>query len=1093
MTEKIGCRRRALAIAVALISLPSVARASAPGEIVAIQGTGEYRDNTTAPWGAAKVAQPLVGNSFVRTGSGSAMSLVLADRSQIRLGQNSMFQVKAVAPTGSGPTLMELQKGKAWSQAKGGGAITPAKSGPAVVMTTPGATAVINGTDWLVEVAEDGRTTVTVLTGEVALKNEHGEVTLSASEQGVAMPGRAPEKQRVVDMADRVQWIASYETDWSIYPELAAQPTLRSAVEGGDIVAISAAGTPLAALLAAEIALRSGEPKAAAARLAPLAGNDARAARLHAIALLQAGELAAARAAVVDWQRRNAQAAEAKWLLGEIERLDGRAEAARAAYRQAAADAAWRGRAMLGLGKVDAEREDVPPARAALAEALALGVPAEAEVALLETFAGHLDEARAHLAQRLLATPGDVVALTALGLLEIKAGRPEAALDALARAQAAAPRQARAAAYAGVAYYHLGRTDAALTSLRRAADLDPRDPVPHLFLAQIARDRLDPELAMAESRAAEARMPNLKSLNQLANDQRGGADVGAAVAFAGMEEWAASRAQQAYYPYWGGSHLFLADRYTGAFLKNAELMQGFLVDPLAFGASPKHSALLQRPDHQLSLGARYVHTDASHALEPYVVANGLFTSPRPIAYFVEGLYTDFRAGSMPFDAHSNNLTVGLGAQATSELLLFAYLSRFDVNGRKLPLPAGIMGDRVDGRAERADVGFSFRLGPEALLQAKIGTSEDRRDADERSSFARLTRIAKVDSDDVQFRFGARLQPDLELAAGAEAARQEGHEHLRFGIFARNEPSRAESSLAWLSLRWGETRGLLLQTDLFAQQQDQKRDDGASGERYRFDKSQALPRLGLSVPLGNNARLRSAWQYWRKPMSPGTLAPVATAGLPLADETVLPGGEQKRLRLQGEWESSGGRAFAMTFAETQHIENIAFNAFDAAENQYQNLARLDRLRQFDNAARFGSVETLEDRPVFTRGRIDQAGIVGNAMLGGNWSGQAGYVWARARNTSDWFDGNRLPWIPRQRAMFGVTWAHGSQWRLQMQTTYRESRFADEANTNRLSAGWDGALKLTWLSPKRDWQLEGFAAQLGKKDADTLLGINFVWRP
>ena len=1085
---------RLLAGAIGCAFLPGTVLANAPGEIVAIQGQGEYRDNTAAPWGAAKISQALAGNSFVRTGSASAMSLVLADRSQIRLGQNSMFQVKSVAAAGGGPTLMELQKGKAWSQAKGGGGtIAPAKGGPAVVMTTPGATAVINGTDWIVEVADDGRTTITVLTGQVALKNEHGEVILNRSEQGVASPGRAPERQRVVDIADRVQWIAGYAINWAAYPELAAQPALRASVEQGDRRMLASLGDPLATLLGAEIELRSGEPARAVAMLGGANRHDIRIVRLLAIAQVQAGDLPAARATVGEWRQRQESSAEAAWLLGEIERLDGRAEAARIAYQRAAEDDSWRGRALLGQGKVAAEREDVPSAREALTRSLDLGAAAAADLGLLETFAGRLEDARVHLQDRLRTAPDDVVALTALGLLEIKSGNPALALDALARAQAVEPRHARAAAYAGVAYYQSGRIDAAVTSLQRASDLDPRDPVPHLFLAQIARDRLDPETALAESRAAEVRMPNLKSLNQLANDQRGGADAGAAVAFAGMEEWAASRAQQAYYPYWGGSHLFLADRYNGTFLKNAELMQGYLVDPLAFGANPKFSSLLQQPGHHLSLGARYVHTDASHALEPYAVANGLFTSPRPIAYFIEGLHTDFRPGSMPFDARSNNLTVGLGAQPTSELSLFAYLSRFDVDGHDLPLPNGINAQRVEGNAERADAGFSYRLGPEALLQVKLGTGNDRREADERSRFAALTRINKIDSDDSQIRWGARLGPKVELAAGAEEARQRLHEQLRFGVFTRNEPASADSSLAWLSMRWGETRGLLLQTDLFAQNQEQKRHDRASNEHYAFDKSQVLPRIGLSLPLAENMRVRSAWQYWRKPMSPGTLSPVATAGVPLADETVLPGGEQKRFRLQGEWEALGGRAFAMLFAETQRVENIAFNAFDGAENQYQNLARLDRLRQFENAARFGGVESLEDRPVFIRGHIDQAGIVGNAMLGGNWSGQAGIVWAHARNTSNWFDGNKLPWLPRQRTMLGATWAGDSQWRLQMQATYREKRYADEANSTLMAASWDGAVKLTWLSPQRDWQLEGFAAQLGKKDSDTLLGINFVWRP
>ena len=57
---------------------------------------------------------------------------------------------------------------------------------------------------------------------------------------------------------------------------------------------------------------------------------------------------------------------------------------------------------------------------------------------------------------------------------------------------------------------------------------------------------------------------------------------GALTAF-GLEEWADYYATQAYSDYWGGSHLFLADRYTGKFNKNSELFKGYITEPTAFG------------------------------------------------------------------------------------------------------------------------------------------------------------------------------------------------------------------------------------------------------------------------------------------------------------------------------------------------------------------------------------------------------------------------------------------------------------------------------------------------------------------------------
>jgi hypothetical protein len=96
-----------------------------------------------------------------------------------------------------------------------------------------------------------------------------------------------------------------------------------------------------------------------------------------------------------------------------------------------------------------------------------------------------------------------------------------------------------------------------------------------MLLAQIHTDLFQPGEAVAVARAGAQRMPYLRSLNQLANDQKGSANLGAALAFFGMEDWALELAQQSFYPYRGGSHLFLADCYAGEFNKNSALYQGF--------------------------------------------------------------------------------------------------------------------------------------------------------------------------------------------------------------------------------------------------------------------------------------------------------------------------------------------------------------------------------------------------------------------------------------------------------------------------------------------------------------------------------------
>ena len=238
--------------------------------------------------------------------------------------------------------------------------------------------------------------------------------------------------------------------------------------------------------------------------------------------------------------------------------------------------------AWFGLGRLAAEREDVREARERLGRALELnpgGAGYRGELATLETFAGRLAEADAAFGQTLAEQPADYVALTGLGLLRLKQGRAEEALEPLLKAGLLEPRYARAALYTGIAYYQLGRPDRAIETLRKAAELDPRDPLPHMMLSRISADRMEFGAAIAEARRAAELMPFLKSLNQLANDQKGTANVGSALAQFGLEEWAHAHAYNAYTPYWAGSHLFLADRYNGEFNQNSELYQGFLSDP----------------------------------------------------------------------------------------------------------------------------------------------------------------------------------------------------------------------------------------------------------------------------------------------------------------------------------------------------------------------------------------------------------------------------------------------------------------------------------------------------------------------------------
>jgi len=192
------------ALAIAATSLVVTGCWANSAEIVSLTGKGESRPPQSTLWQEARIHQQIAPGHFVRTGDRSAMALLFEDKTQLRLSQNSMFQIKP-ADIAGGPTKVQLRQGRAWTQSKAG----PNR----LLMETPSAIAAIQGTDWILEVAPDGATQLIVLHGEVRLYNEHGSLTVRDKEAAHVAPGHAPTKLLLLNPADRVQWVRSYRVD----------------------------------------------------------------------------------------------------------------------------------------------------------------------------------------------------------------------------------------------------------------------------------------------------------------------------------------------------------------------------------------------------------------------------------------------------------------------------------------------------------------------------------------------------------------------------------------------------------------------------------------------------------------------------------------------------------------------------------------------------------------------------------------------------------------------------------------------------------------------------------------------------------------
>ena len=105
----------------------------------------------------------------MRTLAQSSAALLLADRTQLRLGPLSLLRLN---PQPQGKTALELSVGRLWSRTK--------REPADLELRTPAAVAAVRGTDWDVEVGADGRTLLTVLSGQIDVSNPQGSVVVGA-------------------------------------------------------------------------------------------------------------------------------------------------------------------------------------------------------------------------------------------------------------------------------------------------------------------------------------------------------------------------------------------------------------------------------------------------------------------------------------------------------------------------------------------------------------------------------------------------------------------------------------------------------------------------------------------------------------------------------------------------------------------------------------------------------------------------------------------------------------------------------------------------------------------------------------------------
>lgn len=484
---------RGLALWAALSSGGGVAWAQdcAPviGRVVSVEGSVEIQAEGRADWRAAGPAEPLCQLHTIRTGRLSRAAVALANDEVLRLDQESVVRLADIREEAGERSLIELIFGAFYSFSR-----RPHQ----VDVRTTHMNLAIRGTEFQVR-AEAGQSLLTVLEGQVAASNPHGEIMVAQGGSAVARPGEAPRPYVLVRPRDAVQWALHYPPILTL-----AEPTASEPAALAEARRLAGAGNVAAALDALD--------------RAPQAERDARVQLQRAALLLSVGRVEEARVAIDRASTLDPQAGTAHALRSVIDVAQNRKAEALENARKAVELSPDAGAPRIALSyaqqanfqleaardtllEATARRPDDALAWARLAELwLMLGyrdrareaaaraaslAPDDARVATVRGFADlaefRTEDARAAFARAIAMAPADPLPRLGHGLARIRKGALEEGRRDLEAAVGLDPANALLRAYLGKAYFEEKRGPLAAEQYALAKDLDPLDPTAYLY------------------------------------------------------------------------------------------------------------------------------------------------------------------------------------------------------------------------------------------------------------------------------------------------------------------------------------------------------------------------------------------------------------------------------------------------------------------------------------------------------------------------------------------------------------------------------------------------------------------------------------
>jgi outer membrane receptor protein involved in Fe transport/Flp pilus assembly protein TadD len=593
-----------------LFLLPGSSAAPAPGTaepvcvLLTREGKVEVAARGTVDWRVAESNQVLHAGDRLRTGLRSRATLQWSGLSVLRVNELTSLELQPPAKPGA-PAQLDLRSGASYFFSR--------ERPEDIQFRTPVASGAIRGTEFHLAVAENGRTELSLLDGQVDLTAVNRTETLQRGEQGVVNPGQPPTKTALLNARAVMQWVLYYPAvaepgDVGLSSEEAAvYADSLQVYRAGDLLGALARwpegrqpATDAERVWQAALLLGAGQAEAARTNLAQVHSSAPAARALREVIAAVSGTALdgpAPEPSVMPDTASEAMARSYWWQ--SRSRLPEALEAARRA-RERAPDfgAAW-----VRVAELEFSFGQTALAGASLGRGLELS-PRNAQGLALRGFllaaAQRPSQALEAFNQAITVDGALANAWLGRGLLHIRQGRGELGRQDLQVAATLEPQRGVLRSYLGKAFSHAGDQTRATKELALARELDPADPTAWLYQALLfgQENRINEAVKDLE-RSKELNDSRSLFRSRLLLDQDRAvrsANLASIYRDAGLKDFGAQEAARAVNDDYANSsaHLFLAESYdalrdpklinlryeTPAF---SELLLADLLSPAAVG------------------------------------------------------------------------------------------------------------------------------------------------------------------------------------------------------------------------------------------------------------------------------------------------------------------------------------------------------------------------------------------------------------------------------------------------------------------------------------------------------------------------------